>query len=106
MTKISKNPKLFNAALLSIVLFILMTFRVIALNQSLNLSEMMFFDKILTLSGLFGFFIFWGICLADFFINTNIKHKVLWGFSLVFFSWAASIVYFIKYFWIARKNQA
>ena len=104
MTKISRNPKLFNLAFLSIVLFLLMAIRIVVLGRSLNLSEMMLFDKLLTLSGFFGFFIFWGICLADFFINTNIKNKVLWGFSMLFFSWAASIVYFYKYFWLARRR--
>ena len=104
MTKISKNPILFYAAFLSIILFLLMAVRVIFLRQSLNLSEMMLFDQLLFLGGFIGFFIFWAICLADFFINTNVKNRILWGFSLLFFSWAASIVYFFKYFWLARKS--
>jgi hypothetical protein len=104
MTKISKNPILFYAALLSIMLFLLMAARVVFLKQSLNLREMMLFDQILTLGGFIGFFIFWGICLADFFINANVKNRILWGFSLLFFSWAASIIYFVKYFWLARKS--
>lgn len=41
---------------------------------------------------------FWFSMLADFFRNTDIKNRVVWGFSLILFWWIASLLYFFMHF--------
>lgn len=45
-----------------------------------------------------GGFISWISLLAHFFQNSGIKHRVLWGFSLLFFWWAAGLLYLYLHF--------
>lgn len=50
--------------------------------------------KILIPTILTTFFGFWFLMLADFFNSKEIKHPVIVGFSLFFFSWVAILIYF------------
>jgi hypothetical protein len=52
-------------------------------------------ELFLVVSGAMGGLILWISVLAHFFQNRDIKHRVLWGFSLIFFSWVAALLYLI-----------
>ena len=55
-------------------------------------------EKALLIAGLLGFFVFWFGMLAHYFLNRDLKHKVIWGFTLFFLSWLSALIYFFKYF--------
>lgn len=73
-------------------------FTLFGANDSLMFDQLIFHDKILAILGLIGFFGFWLLMLADFFNNQQLEHKTIWGFSLIFFSWLAALIYFIAHF--------
>ena len=50
--------------------------------------------KVMVSSLLVIFFGFFGLMLADFFSNKDVKKPELVGFSLLFFNWFAILVYF------------
>lgn len=51
-------------------------------------------DRTIGVSMLFSVFFLWGWMLVDFFKRRPKRYAVLWGFSLIFFSYPAAIVYF------------
>jgi len=63
-------------------------------------------DKFIIVVGVAGAFGFWFSMLADFFTNKDMKHKVAWGFSLVFLSWLASLFYFAIHFLPRTSNKS
>ena len=56
----------------------------------------------LTQSAVIGGFISWLSLLAHFFQNQEIKHRTLWGFSLIFLWWVAGPLYLCLHF---RKSK-
>lgn len=86
--------------------FLLMLGRFIFGNlETVAFNDLMIVDKFILVAGILGAFAFWFFMLADFFTNTEIKHKVIWGFCLVFFSWAASLVYFVIHYFPKGKER-
>jgi hypothetical protein len=63
-----------------------------------NYESLSSIEKILLITGLFGFIVFWSGMLSHFFLNVTLKHKVVWGFSLLFLSWLSALIYFFMYF--------
>ena len=107
MVRVSKIKIWYYLTMYSIIAFILMAIRFVYLGQTFTLEQLGFFDKIISLAGLLGFFVFWTLCLMDFFANTDIRNKVAWGFALLLFSWLSCIFYFYKFFWKENRiNQA
>lgn len=94
-----------NIATASLVLFVLTLLRFsLSGYSSFKFSDLVLFDQFLLVCGVFGAFLFWFLVLADFFTNSDVKHKLVWGFCLIFFSWVASVIYFFKYF-LPKNNR-
>ena len=60
--------------------------------------ELNVFEMFLMVSGVSGIILFWLIMLADFFNNDSLQNRIVWGFCLIFCSWLAAIIYFLKVF--------
>ncbi|WP_444940133.1 hypothetical protein ACJJI3_14775 [Microbulbifer sp. ZKSA004] len=94
-----------NFAIVSLALFVFTLLRFSFSGYvSFQFSNLMLFDQLLLVAGILGAFSFWFLILADFFDNTEIKYKFVWGFCLIFFSWVASLIYFFKYF-LPKNNR-
>ncbi len=88
-----------NIAIGCLVLFFIMFVRfVVGFHDPVAFKDLGFMDKAIFLLGITSLFCFWFLMLADFFKNKEIKHKVIWGFCLILFSWLASIIYYIFHF--------
>jgi len=85
--------------IVSLLLFITMIFR-LALNgdSPVIFDELILIDQVILSLGIVGAICFWLTMLYDFFGNKTLPHRVAWGFSLIFFSWFASLVYFFMHF--------
>lgn len=88
-----------NIAFILLICFLIMLARFVLGNRSaVTYDELIIIDKVILIAGVSGAFGFWFLMLADFFNNKAINNKVLWGFALIFLSWASSIVYFVFHF--------
>ncbi len=89
----------FYIAIIGLLLFAFtFAYFLIGWGRSVEYHELSIIGRSIAFSGIIGFFAFWFSVLAHFFENKNLNHKVLWGFCLIFFSWLAALIYFIKYF--------
>lgn len=104
---IKYKGKSFYIATLGLLLFIAtIIFFSFVWQGSVEYKDMPAQGRVLIFAGLLGGFTFWFSMLADFFKNTDIKNRVIWGFSLIFLWWVASLLYFFIYFLPRRKVPA
>lgn len=88
-----------NITILCLLCFLLMLGRfILGRHETAAFGELASVDKLILVVGVVGAFLFWFLMLADFFTNTEIPHKVLWGFCLIFFSWLSALAYFVMYY--------
>lgn len=74
--------------------FVIAVVRSFWLQTSLEFSDMEVVDRFIFVGGLIGGILFWFLMLSDFFRNVTLRYKIVWGFSLIFLSWLAAIVYY------------
>lgn len=93
-----------NIVLLSIIFFLVMAFRFIFFEyNNVYFYELNIIDKIIIILGILGGINFWLMMLIDFFNNTDLNNRVIWGLGLIFFSWIGAICYYLKVY--NRKNE-
>jgi len=71
--------------------------------QELAFGQLNYSEKGIIIFGVAGGLGFWIMMLADYFRNQRMNHRVLWGFSLLFLSWLAAIIYYFLYFLPRQK---
>lgn len=86
--------------------FVVFFMRFALIGESVRFGQLAVYDQLLFIGGVAGAFGFWFMMLIDFFRNTELRHKAIWGFSLFFFSWVASVIYFISCFIPRHKKKS
>lgn len=73
--------------------------------QGYSWSEMTVLDRVIGVYGIIGGLGIWFWMLVDFFKNRPKRFNILWGFSLIMFSYVAATLYFFGIYWNRKYTE-